>query len=96
MTASSYEEATSACAHRRPDGHRHGCSLLPCERAVSHIRHSSPLIKLELLDGRFGANTIAELFGYGRGFGRPSPTDCEEVRRIMKYDRGRRLGTLAL
>ena len=40
--------------------------------------------QLELLDGRFGANTIAELFGYGRGFGLPSPTDCEEVRRIMK------------
>ena len=40
--------------------------------------------QLELLDGRFGASTIAELFGYGRGFGLPSPTDCEEVRRIMK------------
>ena len=32
----------------------------------------------------FGSKTIAELFGYGRGFGLPSPTDCEEVRRIMK------------
>lgn len=40
--------------------------------------------QLELLDDRFGACTIAELFGYGRGFGLPSPTDCEEVRRIMK------------
>jgi len=40
--------------------------------------------QLELLDDRFGSQTIAQLFGYGRGFGLPSPTDCEEVRRIMK------------
>ena len=39
--------------------------------------------QLELLDDRFGSKTIAELFGYGRGFGLPSPTDCEELRRIM-------------
>jgi glutamate synthase domain-containing protein 2 len=39
--------------------------------------------QLELLDDRFGATTIAELFGYGRGFGIPSSTDCEEVRRLM-------------
>ena len=39
--------------------------------------------QLELLDGRFGTRTIAELFGYGRGFGLPSPTDCDEVRRLM-------------
>jgi glutamate synthase domain-containing protein 2 len=40
--------------------------------------------QLELLDDRFGSKTIAELFGYGRGFGLPSPTDCDEVRRIMR------------
>jgi glutamate synthase (ferredoxin) len=40
--------------------------------------------QLELLDDRFQAKTIAELFGYGRGFGLPSTTDCEEVRRIMR------------
>jgi glutamate synthase domain-containing protein 2 len=39
--------------------------------------------QLELLDDRFGAKTVAELFGYGRGFGVPSPSDCEEVRRLM-------------
>jgi len=39
--------------------------------------------QLELLDDRFQAQTIAELFGYGRGFGLPSSSDCEEVRRIM-------------
>ncbi len=39
--------------------------------------------QLELLDDRFGAKTVAELFGYGRGFGLPSPTDCDEVRRLM-------------
>ncbi len=44
--------------------------------------------QLELLDGRFGAKTVAELFGYGRGFGLPSPTDCDEVRRLMSV-RGR-------
>jgi hypothetical protein len=39
--------------------------------------------QLELLDDRFGAKTIAELFGYGRGFGLPSNTECEDVRRLM-------------
>ena len=39
--------------------------------------------QLELLDSRFGATTIAELFGYGRGFGLPSAADCDEVRRLM-------------
>jgi glutamate synthase domain-containing protein 2 len=39
---------------------------------------------LELLDDRFGAKTIADLFGYGRGFGLPSAMDCEEVRRLMR------------
>ena len=39
--------------------------------------------QLELLDGRFGTKTVAELFGYGRGFGLPSPTDCDDVRRFM-------------
>jgi glutamate synthase domain-containing protein 2 len=38
---------------------------------------------LELLDDRFGAKTVAELFGYGRGFGLPSSADCEDVRRLM-------------
>jgi glutamate synthase (ferredoxin) len=39
--------------------------------------------QLELLDGRFGSKTVADLFEYGRGFGLPSPADCEEVRRLM-------------
>ena len=39
--------------------------------------------QLELLDDRFGAKTVAELFGYGRGFGLPSNMDCDEVRRLM-------------
>jgi glutamate synthase (ferredoxin) len=39
--------------------------------------------QLELLDDRFGSKTIAEVFGYGRGFGLPSATDCVEVRRLM-------------
>jgi hypothetical protein len=39
--------------------------------------------QLELLDDRFGAMTVAERFGYGRGFGIPSPSDCDEVRRLM-------------
>src|SRR3954447_10136499 len=33
---------------------------------------------LELLDDRFGAKTVAEVFGYGRGFGLPSNSDCDE------------------
>jgi glutamate synthase domain-containing protein 2 len=38
---------------------------------------------LELLDSRFGSRTIAELFGYDRGFGLPSDVDADEVRRLM-------------
>ena len=38
---------------------------------------------LELLDSRFGSKTIAELFGYGRGFGLPSNVDTDEIRRLM-------------
>jgi glutamate synthase (ferredoxin) len=56
--------------------------------ALSHacgVAHPSLITadQLELLDDRFGAKTVAELFGYGRGFGLPSMTDCEEVRRLM-------------
>jgi hypothetical protein len=38
---------------------------------------------LELLDGRFGSSTIAEVFGYARGVGMPSDGDAERVRRLM-------------
>jgi hypothetical protein len=49
-------------------------------REVGRLRTAG---QLELLDDRFGAKTVAELFGYGRGFGLPSTLDCEEVRRLM-------------
>jgi glutamate synthase domain-containing protein 2 len=39
--------------------------------------------QLELLDDRFGSTTIADLFGYGRGFGLPSTGDCDDIRRLM-------------
>jgi glutamate synthase domain-containing protein 2 len=39
--------------------------------------------QLELVDDRFGAKTVADLFGYGRGFGLPSSIDCDEVRLLM-------------
>ncbi len=38
---------------------------------------------LELVDDRFGSQTVAEHFGYGRGFGLPSSVDVEEIRRVM-------------
>ena len=38
---------------------------------------------LELLDGRFGSRTVAEHFGYDRGFQLPSSVDCDEVRGLM-------------
>ena len=38
---------------------------------------------LEFPDDRFGSKTVAELLGYGRGFGLPSDVDAEEVRRLM-------------
>ncbi|MGE3179171.1 MAG: glutamate synthase-related protein [Vicinamibacterales bacterium] len=56
--------------------------------AVSHacgVVHPALLTAdhLELLDSHFGSKTLAELFGYGRGFGLPSDVDVEEVRRLM-------------
>ena len=39
--------------------------------------------QLELLDSRFGSKTVADLFGYGRGFGLPSDVDAEAVRRLL-------------
>ena len=58
--------------------------LLALSRACG-VPHPSLITadQLELLDDRFGAKTVAELFGYGRGFGLPSELDCEEVRRLM-------------
>jgi glutamate synthase domain-containing protein 2 len=38
---------------------------------------------LELLDSRFGSKTVAELFGYSRGYGLPSNGDVEAVRKLM-------------
>jgi glutamate synthase domain-containing protein 2 len=43
---------------------------------------------LELIDDRFGSKTVAELFGYARGFGVPSPADCEQVVELMAGPRG--------
>ena len=38
---------------------------------------------LELLDSRFGSTPVADVFGYGRGFGLPSDMDAEAVRRLL-------------
>jgi glutamate synthase domain-containing protein 2 len=38
---------------------------------------------LELLDGRFGARTVGELFGYHRDDGLPSEGDRAEIERLM-------------
>jgi len=39
---------------------------------------------LELVNDRFGSETVAGMFGYGPGFGLPSDVDVAEVRRIMQ------------
>ena len=43
--------------------------------------------QLELLDGRFGAESLADVFGYGSGYGIPSQTDRRELARIMSGSR---------
>ena len=40
--------------------------------------------QLELLDDRFGSKTVAELFGYGPGYGLPGPRDVEEIQQVMR------------
>ncbi|MBM3778190.1 MAG: FMN-binding glutamate synthase family protein [Acidimicrobiia bacterium] len=40
--------------------------------------------QLELLDGRFNSTTVADLFGYGPGHGRPGMADQEEIARLMR------------
>ena len=39
--------------------------------------------QLELLDGRFNARTLSDLFGYGPGFGLPGQADRVEIERLM-------------
>ena len=39
--------------------------------------------QLELLDGRFGSKTVAELFGYEPGYGVPGSADQDEIRLLM-------------
>jgi glutamate synthase domain-containing protein 2 len=58
--------------------------LLALSRACG-VPHPSLVTadNLELLDDRFGSKTIAEHFGYGRGFGLPSSADSDDVRRLM-------------
>ena len=48
---------------------------------------------LELVDNRFGSETVAKLFGYGPGFGLPSDVDAEEVRRLMAAQPDRPTGS---
>jgi glutamate synthase domain-containing protein 2 len=40
--------------------------------------------QLELLDGRFGASTVSELFGYGAKFGVPSAADLDQIAALMR------------
>ena len=39
--------------------------------------------QLELLDGRYGSKTVAELFGYEPGYGVPGAADREAIRLLM-------------
>ena len=39
---------------------------------------------LELVDGRYGSKTVAELFGYSAGVGMPSATDAAAATRMMR------------
>ena len=38
---------------------------------------------IEVMDGRFGTSSLFELFGYRKGWGRPSRTDREEITRLV-------------
>jgi len=38
---------------------------------------------LELVDGRYGSKTVAELFGYGNGVGMPSAADTAAAKHLM-------------
>jgi glutamate synthase domain-containing protein 2 len=40
--------------------------------------------RLELLDGRFGSSTVAQVFGYEPGWGLPSPADRAAVVELMR------------
>jgi glutamate synthase domain-containing protein 2 len=44
--------------------------------------------QLELLDGRFGAVTVREHFGYADGWGRPSPRDRERLLELVGEEGG--------
>jgi len=38
---------------------------------------------VEILDGRFGSQTLTELFGYRQGWGFPSEADRREIEQVM-------------
>jgi len=58
--------------------------LLQLSRAcgVSHPALVT-LDHLEFIDDRFGTRLATDVFGYRPGWGLPSPTDQEEIRRLV-------------
>ncbi len=57
--------------------------------ALSHtcgVTHPSMVSAehLELVDGRYGSRTVAEVFGYPPGVGMPSAADAESTSRLMR------------
>ncbi len=42
--------------------------------------------RIEFVDDRFGSRPASEVFDYGRGWGRPSPSDCAEVVSLLGTD----------
>ncbi|MGE3405015.1 MAG: glutamate synthase-related protein [Vicinamibacterales bacterium] len=60
--------------------------LLALSRACG-VAHPSLISAdhLELVDGRYGSKTVAELFGYGNGVGMPSAADAANAARMMRH-----------
>lgn len=58
--------------------------------ALSHacgVAHPSLISAdhLELVDGRYGSKTVAEIFGYAAGVGMPSAADAADATRLMTH-----------
>ena len=62
---------------------RKDISALSRACGVSHPALVSPQ-HIEVLNERFGSQTIAELFGYENGLGLPSERDQDAIRRLME------------
>ena len=70
---------------------RMGNYIIGLRKEITRLTHACGAVhpglvtsdRFEITDGRFGANSLLELYGYERNWGRPAQADIDEITRIM-------------